>query len=161
MITCGIRETVGQHDSDEAINSNESWISSLGSWWNVVVGIVLSWPKWCFKNRPMHRLLVVWLKRVLCNVVCALSGLATVKVLGGNSTLSWRHTKWVEHGDVRASDCSHITRVLYVVWMGVCVAQTFSFTEKQLYNITLFNQSTCYQRAVQIMVYGIRSLGEV
>lgn len=117
-------------------------------------------PKNVFKNRLCRRL-GVWLKHVLCNVVCLWSGKATVKVLEGISTHSWPHTKWVEHGGAPASDCSHITRVLYVVWMCVCVAQTFSFTEKQLYNMRLFNTPTFFQRDVQIMVYGIQSLGEV
>jgi len=66
----------------------------------------------------------------------------------------------LEHGDGRASDCFHIARALYVVWMCVCDAQTFSFAEKQLFNIRLFNQPTFYQRAAQIMVDGIQSLGE-
>jgi len=66
----------------------------------------------------------------------------------------------VEHGDARTSDCFHIARVLYVVWMCVCDALTFSFAEKQRYNIRLFNQPTFYQRAAQIMVDGTQSLGE-
>lgn len=158
MITCRNSLRAGQHESDEVNNRNGNWFSSHGNWWNAVLGILLT-----LTRRMVSK--IVDFKRVLRGVVCFWSGVATE---GSRSQL---YTFMISHkveSPVReehrdGSKCSHIGRVPFPhrkekVWLCVVAGQTSSFTEKQLYNIWLFNQLMLYLRAARIMVDGIQSL---